>query len=136
VGVTKKQNSIQVFGYNKTKGIVVGSEFERYTGRINVDHKAYDWLRVGARQMISFSNTEGFRDQNDQEQGIGTSAPLSILYSMDPTAVNKLENGSYNPNAGLKSNISNPNLILGNTTGPNAETVSSDHSRLRKLLPP
>lgn len=117
------------FGYNKTKGIVVGSEFERYTGRINVDHKAYDWLRVGARQMISFSNTEGFRDQNDQEQGIGTSAPLSILYSMDPTAVNKLENGSYNPNAGLKSNISNPNLMLGNTTGPNAETVSSEMLR-------
>ena len=55
---------------------------------------------------------------------MGTSSPLSILYSMDPTAVNKLEDGSYNPNAGLKSNISNPNLMLGESTGPNAETVS------------
>ena len=117
------------FGYNKTKGIVKGSEFERYSGRINVDHKAYDWLRIGARQMLSFSNTSGFRDQNDQSQGFGTSSPLSILYSMDPTAVNKLEDGSYNPDAGLKSNISNPNLMLGKTTGPNAETVNSEMLR-------
>lgn len=33
---------------------------------------------------------------------MGTSSPLSILYSMDPTAVNKLEDGSYNPNAGFE----------------------------------
>lgn len=117
------------FGYNKTKGIVKGSDFERFSGRINVDHSAFDWLRVSARQMISYTSTQGFRDQNDQSQGIGTSSPLSILYSMDPTAVNILEDGSYNPNAGLKSIISNPNLMLGNSTGPNAETINSDIMR-------
>lgn len=117
------------FGYNKTEGIVTGSEFERYSGRINVDHKAYDWLRLGARQMLSFTNTSGFRDQNDQAQGFGTTTPLSIYHSMDPTALNKLEDGSYNPNAGLSANISNPNLMLGQSTGPNAETVDSEMLR-------
>lgn len=117
------------FGYNKTEGIVKGSDFERYSGRINVDHQAYDWLRIGARQMLSFTNTAGFRDQNDQSQGLGTSSPLSILYSMDPTAVNILENGEYNPDAGLNSNISNPNLMLGQKIGPNAETVDSEMLR-------
>ena len=128
-GGNEKTKFYTGFGYNKTKGIVTGSEFERYSGRVNVDHKAYDWLRVGVRQMLSFTNTEGFRDQNDQAQGMGTGSPLSILYSMDPTAVNILEDGSYNPNAGLKSNISNPNLMLGQATGPNAETVSSQVMR-------
>ena len=116
-------------GYSKTKGLVKGSEFERYSGRVNVDHKAYSWLRFGARQMLSFTNTKGFRDQGDQAQGIGTSSPLSILFSMDPTAVNKLEDGSYNPDAGLNSKVSNPNLMLGQSTGENAETVSSDMIR-------
>jgi len=117
------------FGYNKTEGIVKGSEFERFSGRLNLDHKVNNWLRVNLRQMLSFTNTEGFRDQNDQEQGFGTSSPLSIMFSMDPTAVNKLDDGSYNPNAGLSANISNPNLMLGQKTGPNAETVTSEMIR-------
>ncbi len=117
------------FGYNKTKGLIKGSSFERYTGRINVDHKAYDWLRFGARQMIAFTKQEGFRDQNDQEQGFGTTSPMSILFAMDPTAVNKLEDGSYNPDAAFSANISNPNLMLGNKTGSNAEFLDSDLMR-------
>jgi TonB-linked SusC/RagA family outer membrane protein len=117
------------FGYNKTEGLIKGSEFKRYSGRINVDHQAYNWLRISARQSVSFTNTEGFRDQNDQAQGLGTSSPLSILFSMDPTAVNKLEDGSYNPNASFSTKISNPNLMLGQSTGTNAETVSSETMR-------
>ncbi|MDH6345466.1 TonB-linked SusC/RagA family outer membrane protein [Parabacteroides sp. PH5-46] len=116
-------------GYNKNKGVVKGSEFERFSGRINLDHYAKDWLRFGVRQMLSFTNTEGFRDQNDQSQGFGTSAPLSMIFSLDPTAVNKLEDGSYNSNVSLNPNVSNPNLMLGQKSGPKAETVSSDMLR-------
>ena len=128
-GGNARTNFYAGFGYNKTKGTVKGSEFERYSGRLNVEHKAYEWLKVSARQMISFTGTEGFRDQNDQSQGFGTTAPLSIMFSMDPTADLYAEDGSYNPNGGITSNISNPNLMLGQSNGPNAETVSSDMVR-------
>ena len=128
-GGNARTNFYAGFGYNKTKGTVKGSEFERYSGRLNVEHKAYEWLKVSARQMISFTGTEGFRDQNDQSQGFGTTAPLSIMFSMDPTAELYAEDGSYNPNGGITSNISNPNLMLGQSNGPNAETVSSDMVR-------
>ena len=128
-GGNARTNFYAGFGYNKTKGTVKGSEFERYSGRLNVEHKAYEWLKVSARQMISFTGTEGFRDQNDQSQGFGTTAPLSIMFSMDPTAALYAEDGSYNPNGGITSNISNPNLMLGQSNGPNAETVSSDMVR-------
>ena len=33
-------------GYDKTDGIVLGSYFERFSGRINLDHKVNDWLKV------------------------------------------------------------------------------------------
>ena len=128
-GGNARTNFYAGFGYNKTDGTVKGSEFERYSGRLNVEHKATEWLKINARQMISFTTTEGFRDQNDQSQGFGTSSPLSIMFSMDPTASLYLEDGSYNPNGSFSAKISNPNLMLGQSTGPNAETVSSDMVR-------
>ena len=95
------------FGYNKVNGTVRGSEFERYSGRINLDHQITNWLKVGVKQMISYSNTNGFRDQGDQSQGFGTSAPLSIMFSSDPSATVKLPNGEYNPD-----------IAFGKTTNP------------------
>ena len=33
-------------------------------GRIlNLDHKVTDWFKVSAKEMLSFTNTSGFRDQ-------------------------------------------------------------------------
>ena len=95
------------FGYNKVNGVVRGSDFERYSGRINLDHQVTNWLKVGVKQMISYTNTNGFRDQNDQSQGFGTSAPLSIMFSSDPSATVKLSDGSYNPD-----------IAFGKTTNP------------------
>ena len=127
-GGSDKTRFFTSFGYNKVKGIVKGSEFERYSGRLNLDHEVNKWLKVGVKQMISFTGTQGFRDQNNQAQGFGTTSPLSIMASMDPTAPVRLEDGSYNPNAGMGKS-SNPNLMLGQTTGQYAETVSTDLMR-------
>lgn len=127
-GGNEKTRFYASFGYNKVKGIVKGSEFERYSGRLNLDHQVNNWLKVGLKQMISFSGTGGFRDQNDQSQGFGTTSPLSIMFSMDPTSPVRLEDGSYNPDCGF-GKTSNPNLMLGQTTGKYAETVNSDLMR-------
>lgn len=101
------------FGYNKVNGTVKGSSFDRYSGRLNLDHKVTDWFKVSAKEMLSFTNTSGFRDQGDQAQGFGTSSPMSVLFSMDPTAKVKNEDGSYNASASFSSQISNPNLMYG-----------------------
>ena len=117
------------FGYNKVNGVVKGSSFDRYSGRLNIDHKVNSWFKFSAKQMLSFTDQKGFRDQNNQEQGFGTTAPMSILFCMDPTAPNRLEDGSYNPNASFSPTISNPNLILGQETGTYAETLDSELMR-------
>lgn len=117
------------FGYNKVEGTVKGSSFQRYSGRLNLDHKVTDWFKISAKEMLSFSDQSGFRDQSNQAQGFGTTAPMSVLFSMDPTAPVKNEDGSYNANASFSSTISNPNLMFGQDGGEQAETLDSELMR-------
>lgn len=100
------------FGYNSTEGIVIGTSFERFSGRINLDHQVTNWLSVGLKQMVSYTDQEGGRDQWEQAQGLGTSSPLSLVFSGDPTAPVKNPDGSYNEDA-LWGAASNPHLMLG-----------------------
>ena len=116
------------FGYNKAEGTVKGSEFERYSGRLNIDHKVNNWLKVGLKQMISFTNTKGFRDQNDQEQGFGTSAPLSVMHSSDPTSPVENPDGSYNEDVSFGKG-SNPNLMWADGLNEWAEFDKSNTMR-------
>ncbi len=50
------------FGYLNNKGIIKGSEMERYTGRLRADFQAKKWLKVGANfgyANFSWSNGNG-----------------------------------------------------------------------------
>ena len=99
-------------GYNKSEGIVLGSDFQRISGRVNVDQKINNWADFSLKQMVASTTQNGFRDQNDQAQGLGTTSPLGILLAMDPTAPVKNEDGTYNANAGY-GQVTNPHLMLG-----------------------
>ena len=46
-------------GYNNAEGIVIGSDFERFSGRINLDHQVNNWLTIGVKQMIAFTTQNG-----------------------------------------------------------------------------
>ncbi len=117
------------FGYNKVDGTVKGSSFQRYSGRLNLEHKVTNWFKISAKEMLSFTEQSGFRDQSDQGQGFGTSAPMSVLFSMDPTASITNEDGTYNANASFSSTISNPNLMFGQDGGEKSETLDSELMR-------
>ncbi len=115
VSVTGGSEQTKLFanlGYNKTEGYVKGSEFQRYSGRINVDHAINKHVDLSVKQSISYTDKLGFRDQNDQTQGIGTASPLGILFAMDPTATVHNSDGTINANAGW-GQVSNPKLMLG-----------------------
>ena len=127
-GGTDKTKFYASLGYNNSEGVVKGTEFERYSGRVNVDHQVNDWLKIGVKQMISFSDTKGLRDQSDQEQGFATTTPWSVLYSLDPTAKNKLDDGSYNNDVAF-GKVGNPNNMFGQETGDYAEFVKSNIMR-------
>ena len=106
-------------GYNKSEGIVLGSDFQRISARVNIDQKITDWADFSVKQMIASTTQNGFRDQNDQAQGLGTSSPLGVLFALDPTAPIYNSDGTYNEDVSF-GQITNPHLMLGSKDDANS----------------
>ncbi|RIJ48403.1 TonB-dependent receptor [Maribellus luteus] len=122
-GGSDKTNFYTSVGYNQIDGIIIGSDFERYTGRLNLSHKSNKWLEFGVKQLLSHTIQNGFGDQSDQEQGINNASPLSMAFTMNPTQPVYNEDGSLNQDAGM-SNVRNALEIL-NPTGASTDQTYS-----------
>jgi TonB-dependent starch-binding outer membrane protein SusC len=59
-------------GYFKQDGVVVGSGFDRFSLRLNVDNQAKKWLKVG--NSIMFSRTNERITLNDSDDGVVSTA--------------------------------------------------------------
>lgn len=46
-------------GYLNTEGLVIGSDMERFSGRINLESK-FNWARIGVNSSYSYSTQNGF----------------------------------------------------------------------------
>lgn len=115
IGLTAGTERTQIYaglGYSHNEGIVTGSYFERYSGRINMDHKVNDWLKVSLRQMVSFTGSRGHSDQSSQSQGMGYATPLGVLTQSDPTAKPKNPDGTWNSNVSWSGFTTNPHLLF------------------------
>jgi TonB-linked SusC/RagA family outer membrane protein len=88
--------------YSNIEGIVNGSSFNRYSGRMNLDHNPAKWISFGLNQMLSFTLQKGYRDQSNQAEGMGTSSPLGILMGANPTAPKYDANGHTYPEASFQ----------------------------------
>ena len=119
LGLTAGNEKTQIYaglGYDNTDGIVLGSYFRRYSGRINVDHKVAPWMKVALRQMISFTGTKGHSDQSTQSQGMGYATPIGVLTQSDPTAKPKNPDGSWNEYVSWSGQTGNPHLVFDSGT--------------------
>ena len=90
-GRTGKTGYYLGLGYMDAEGIVINSDFSRFTGRLNVDSK-FDRLTVGANSSFSYSVKNGF------SQGLsGTmNSPLVAAVSlMKPFYTPRDANGNY-----------------------------------------
>ena len=99
-------------GYSRTDGIVLGSYFDRISGRINIDHHINDRLKVGLRQMVSFTGSRGHNDQSDQSQGMGYATPIGVMTQSDPTATPENPDGTWNENVSWSGFTTNPHLLF------------------------
>ena len=119
LSLTAGTDKTQVYagvGYSRNDGIVLGSYFERFSGRLNVDHQVNGWLKVAIRNMISFTGSRGHNDQSDQSQGMGYATPLGVLTQSDPTAKPRLDDGQWNPDVSWSGSTGNPHLIFDSNT--------------------
>ncbi len=74
-GGGKQSSWYASFGYNDTRGIIKNSGMSRYTGRLNLDHQLFKWLKVGYQGSFSY------RDQDKNLASIGgTSYRNSAIY--------------------------------------------------------
>lgn len=57
-GASEKTNYYLSAGFYSQDGTAVGSSFERYSMRANVEQRAAKWLKVGTQTMLNFQNIE------------------------------------------------------------------------------
>lgn len=55
-------------GYFQQDGIIIGSDFERFTTRVNLDNRVNDWFKVGA--SLAYANTNERITLNDGGDGV------------------------------------------------------------------
>ncbi|MBB6460047.1 SusC/RagA family TonB-linked outer membrane protein [Flammeovirga kamogawensis] len=78
-------------GYMNNEGILVGSNFERYSLRLNLDQK------INKRLTANISTNLSYTDQQDASGGGGYSSPLLATYMQLPTLSPYDSNGELLP---------------------------------------
>lgn len=74
-GGTKSTKASASFGYNNTRGVVIGSGFERYTGRLSLESRLNKWLKGGVLVSYSYQNVDR---TSAKISGTDTSAAIFI----------------------------------------------------------
>lgn len=120
-GGTEKTTYAISGGYFQQEGIVIGSNFDRFTTRINLDNELKDWIKIGG--TLSFANTDETITLNDGGDGIIMQAlittPSTPVRDMDGNysgPENQNTGVSYNPVAAalIRNNTLQRNRLMGN----------------------
>lgn len=89
-GGTDKTQYYLSLGYLNDKGFVMKSDFERFTGRVSVDSKVKDWLKIGL--SLTGNITKSNYTNDDSSTGYvnpfffsRTIAPIYPVYAHDQT---------------------------------------------------
>jgi TonB-dependent starch-binding outer membrane protein SusC len=94
--------------YYNQDGVVLGTSYERYSGRMNVDHKLLDNLTIGGG--ITLSYTKNARVEGDQTLNGPLPNAMSIpaIYPVTDSTGKYVENGIYaNPVCIAKESVNN-----------------------------
>jgi TonB-linked SusC/RagA family outer membrane protein len=117
-------------GYNATAGVVRASSFDRYSLRVNLDHKATDWIDFSLKQMLSYVDQKGFRDKSSQEVGLDNNSPLGILLAMNPSSPEYDNDGQPHKHVSLPGSLSdNPHYMLSDDVGPHTSSNNTESFR-------
>ena len=98
-------------GYMDTEGLIIGSDFNRFSGRINLDSK-FKWATVGVNTSYSYSTQNGFSLSTGGAMAspivsaITNHTPMNPFYDEDG---NYAEISKYNPLAVTDENLGDIN---------------------------
>ena len=95
-------------GYLNTDGLVIGSDMERFSGRMNLDSK-FNWATIGVNTSYSYSTQNGFSLSTGGSMSSPLTAAISSQTPMDPIYDSE---GNYN-----NINMYNPVALMDEETG-------------------
>ena len=78
-GANEKTNYFVSGGYYSQDGVALGSNFDRYSLRANIEQRAAKWLKIGTNTMLNYQNIE---QADDGEYSVVT--PISAARFMLP----------------------------------------------------
>jgi TonB-linked SusC/RagA family outer membrane protein len=87
-GGGKKTSYFLSGNYMKEVGTLIGTDYSRLSGRLNIDHQAADWAKIGAGVMISSSlnnRVEGDQSLNGPLPNAITMPAIYPVYNDDGT---------------------------------------------------
>ena len=100
-------------GYLNTDGLIIGSDMERFSGRLNLDSK-FKWATIGVNTSYSYSTQNGFSLSTSGAMSSPLTAAISSQTPMDPVYDSE---GNYN-----NINMYNPVALMDEETGELNET--------------
>ena len=95
-------------GYLNTDGLIIGSDMERFSGRMNLDSK-FKWATIGVNTSYSYSTQNGFSLSTGGSMSSPLTAAISRQTPMDPVYDSE---GNYN-----NINMYNPVALMDEDTG-------------------
>lgn len=105
-------------GYNDTRGIIQNSGMSRLTGRLNLDHQLFKWLKIG------YKGTYTYRDQDSNLAEIGGKAYYQAAIYLSPLLDPYTD---YNPLWGNGQKINTPRSTIDLNTY-NLKRQSTNHT--------
>ena len=112
-------------GYLDDQGVIDGSGFKRYSGRLNGDYKVNDWLKVGANVAYNFTNSRYPGEQTSTASSgnafyiANFAAPIYPLYVRDANGNIMTNNGRkvYDYGDGVSTNQDRAFMSIANPAG-------------------
>ncbi|WP_299780598.1 TonB-dependent receptor [uncultured Formosa sp.] len=113
-GASEKASYATSFGYNKSEGVLVGTESDRYTFRLKTDYDITDKIKVGANVGYSLRNSNGVNTSSSYSGVI-----MNAIYMPSATPIYNDEGGfngvvpdEYSNFAGAYGDVYNPMELL------------------------
>ena len=108
-------------GFNQQEGTIIGSSFDRYSGRFTVDHDLASKVKIGASLLLGRTNERIAFADND----LGV---LNTALRLPPSVAVRNADGTYaGPDPALNLNFQNPvaNALQNNNTRQKTRVLSN-----------
>lgn len=107
--------------YYDQDGIIIGTDFRRFSGRVNIDTKVSSKLKVGVNLTASRTDSNVLPTGTNPNNGVSMNM-ISALLEMPPTATIYDETGNYTIRNPFETAVSNPIAVLELGTNTNQST--------------